>query len=329
MISRKIRKDNMFVAIDGFTVDGHNYINEAIENGANCIVVEKDIEIKDEGITVIRVENTQLALAKFSSVFYGEPSKKLNLIGVTGTNGKTSITYLIKAIFDAQKEKTGIIGTMGTIIDEKKMDNINTTPDSLTIQKYLNAMVEVETKYCAMEVSSHALALDRVEYMDFQLAVFTNLTEDHLDYHQTMENYLKCKQQLFNLLKPNGIAIINSDDQYYKNFIFSHNQNITYGFKNSNYQITNYKFDQKSYFTVNDKDNYNMKILGKYNIYNVLIVIILLEQLNIEKEIIKKEVAYNGHSQQFNYRLDRPFAKTCGNVANRSGLNLSGHQKGL
>lgn len=292
--SRKIRKDNMFVAIDGFTVDGHNYTNEAIENGANCIVVEKDIEIKDEGITVIRVENTQLALARFSSIFYGEPSKKLNLIGVTGTNGKTSITYLIKAIFDAQKEKTGIIGTMGTIVDEKKIDNINTTPDSLTIQKYLNAMVESETKYCAMEVSSHALALDRVEYIDFQLAVFTNLTEDHLDYHNTMENYYNSKLTLFN--KAKKCNIINIDDPYGKRILEEVENTvpiITYGIdEEAEVYATNIVLSSKGVkFILNTKKGsipINLNLLGKFSVYNALAAAACGIFYDLDLEIIKK-----------------------------------------
>lgn len=199
--SRKISKDNMFIAIEGFTVDGHNYIDEAIEKGANCIVVQKDVEIFKNHITLIKVDDTIQALAKFSSKYYKEPSKRLDLIGVTGTNGKTSTTYLIKSIFDENHQKTGLIGTLGSIIDDKIIDIKNTTPESLTIQEFLRNMVDVDTDYCIMEVSSHSLDLKRVEYMDFQVGVFTNLTEDHLDYHMTMENYYNSKLKLFNRTK--------------------------------------------------------------------------------------------------------------------------------
>jgi len=292
--SRKIKNGYMFVAIDGFTVDGHKYINDAIENGANCIVLEKNIEIKDEDITVIKVEDTQLALARFSSIFYGEPSQKLNLIGVTGTNGKTSITYLIKAIFDAQKEKTGIIGTMGTIVDEKHLDNINTTPDSLTIQKYLNAMVETGTKYCAMEVSSHALALNRVENMDFQLAIFTNLTEDHLDYHSTMENYYKSKLILFN--KSKKCNIINIDDFYGKRILKEVENTvpiITYGIdEKAEIYATDIVLSSKGVkFILNTKKGsipINLNLLGKFSIYNALAAAACGIFYDLDLEIIKK-----------------------------------------
>ncbi len=152
-------------------------------------------------------------MARLSSIFYGEPSKKLNLIGITGTNGKTSTTYMIKSIFEACHKKTGIIGTMGTIIDGMVLDNINTTPpESSLIQRYLKKMVDKGIQYCVMEVSSHSLDLKRVEYMDFQVGIFTNLTEDHLDYHKDMENYYKSKLKLFNMTS--GCNIINIDDEY-------------------------------------------------------------------------------------------------------------------
>ena len=274
--SRKIKNGNMFIAIDGFTVDGHNYINEAIKNGANCIVIEKNVVLDNRDITIIKVEDTELALAKFSSIYYDEPSKKLNLIGVTGTNGKTSITYLIRSIFDAQREKSGLIGTMGTVIDGKLMENKNTTPDSLTIQRYLKSMVDTDTKYCAMEVSSHALALDRVEYMDFQLAVFSNLTEDHLDYHENMESYYKSKLRLFN--KSKKYNIINIDDDYGKRILEEVDNTVpimTYGIEEkAEVYATDINLNNKGVaFNLNSKKGsipINLNLLGKFSVYNAL-----------------------------------------------------------
>ena len=292
--SRKIKKDNIFVAIDGFTVDGHNYIDEAIKNGAICIIVEKDVFIEDENITILKVEDSQLALAKFSSIFYGEPSKKLNLIGVTGTNGKTSITYLIKSIFDAKGEKTGIIGTMGTVVDEKQLNNINTTPDSLTVNKYLKSMVDANTKYCAMEVSSHALALERVEYMDFQMGIFTNLTEDHLDYHNTMEEYFKSKLCLFN--KAKKYNIINIDDPYGRR-ILEEVENaapiISYGIDNkADIYATDIVYSNKGVkFTLNTSEDsipISLNLLGKFSIYNALAAASCGIAYDLNLSIIKK-----------------------------------------
>ena len=151
-------------------------------------------------------------------------------MGVTGTNGKTSITYLIRNIFEACHRKTGIIGTMGTLIDDRAVDNINTTPESSLIQRYLREMVDQDIQYCVMEVSSHSLDLKRVEYMDFQVGIFTNLTEDHLDYHKNMENYYRSKLRLFNMTS--RCNIINVDDKY-GNRILQELENdtplITYG----------------------------------------------------------------------------------------------------
>ncbi|NMA85783.1 MAG: UDP-N-acetylmuramoyl-L-alanyl-D-glutamate--2,6-diaminopimelate ligase [Tissierellia bacterium] len=274
--SRKIKKDNIFIAIEGFTVDGHNYIDEAIKNGANCIILEKDIDIKNKDITVLKVIDSELAMARYSSVFYGMPSKKLNLIGITGTNGKTSITYLLKAIFDSAEEKTGIIGTMGTVVDGKHLDNINTTPDSLTIQRYLKSMVDVDTKYCAMETSSHALDLKRVEYMDFQIGIFTNLTEDHLDYHKTMEEYFKSKLNLFN--KTKKYNIINIDDSYGRRILEEIDNPIpfiTYGIDNkADICATDIVYNNKGVnFILNTPEGsipINLNLLGKFSIYNAL-----------------------------------------------------------
>ena len=274
--SRKIKDGNIFIAIEGFTVDGHNYIEEAIANGANCIIVEKNANIRNKDITILKVVDSELAMARYSSIFYGKPSNKLDLIGITGTNGKTSITYLLKAIFDSAGEKTGIIGTMGTVVDEKQLENINTTPDSLTIQKYLKSMVDADTKYCAMEVSSHALDLKRVEYMDFQIGVFTNLTEDHLDYHKTMEKYFKSKLNLFN--KTKKYNIINIDDSYGRRILEEVNNPtsfITYGIdKEADIYATDILYNNKGVsFVLNTPQGsipVNLNLLGKFSVYNAL-----------------------------------------------------------
>lgn len=274
--SRKISKDNMFIAIEGFTVDGHSYIDEAIGKGANCIVVQKDVKIDKDDITLIKVDDTIEALAKFSSKYFSEPSKELDLIGVTGTNGKTSTTYLIKSIFDKNYEKAGLIGTLGSIIDDNVVDIKNTTPESLTIQEHLRKMVDVNIGYCIMEVSSHSLDLKRVEYMDFQVGIFTNLTEDHLDYHITMENYYNSKLKLFNRTKKYNI--INGDDPFGRRMLDDINISIpiiTYGIE-KNWDV--YATDVNCYikgvnFTLNTPKGsvpINLNLLGRFNVYNAL-----------------------------------------------------------
>lgn len=303
--SRKIGKGNMFVAIEGFTVDGHNYINEAIDKGAICIVVQKEIEI-DQDVTVVKVDDTQLALARFSSIFYGEPSKKLNLIGVTGTNGKTSITYLIKSVFEASNKKTGIIGTMGTVIDNKILDNANTTPESNLTQRYLKEMVDKDMQYCVMEVSSHSLDLKRVEYMDFKVGIFTNLTEDHLDYHKDMENYYKSKLRLFNITS--GCNIINVDDKYGRRIPKDLENNvpiITYGIeKRADIYATDVVCHPKGVdFILNCPKGFitiNMHLLGKFNVYNALAAAACAIYYDMDLYSIKKGIeSVNGIRGRF------------------------------
>lgn len=294
--SRRISQGNIFIAIDGYTVDGHEFIDEALKNGASCIVVEKDIYIENNDIALIKVEDTTKALAEFSSLFYKEPSKELELIGVTGTNGKTSITYLIKSIFEAEKSKMGIIGTMGSIIDNKLVDNKNTTPDSLIIQKYLRNMADSQTEYCLMEVSSHALDMNRVKNMEFQVGIFTNLSEEHLDYHKTMENYFRSKLKLFNMTKKYNI--INIDDDYGKRIMDEVENNIpivTYGLdEKSDVYAKDITYHTKGVdFILNSpvgKIPISLNLLGEFSVYNTLAAVACGIVYDIDLSTIKKGI---------------------------------------
>ncbi|NMO95207.1 UDP-N-acetylmuramoyl-L-alanyl-D-glutamate--2,6-diaminopimelate ligase [Paenibacillus lemnae] len=210
--SREVVSGAIFVAISGFTVDGHQFISTAISLGASVIVVEKDIETPDLPVTVIRVEDTRDALARISSNFYGRPTEHLNMVGITGTNGKTSITYFIKSILDHAGKSAGIIGTIGTLIGGELRKNKNTTPEALYLQQIFAEMVEKNVETCVMEVSSHALSLKRVGYSRFHTGIFTNLTPDHLELHGSMEEYFEAKSQLFQLTS--HYNIINADDPY-------------------------------------------------------------------------------------------------------------------
>ncbi|GMG96145.1 UDP-N-acetylmuramoyl-L-alanyl-D-glutamate--2,6-diaminopimelate ligase [Tepidimicrobium xylanilyticum] len=294
--SRKVTKGNMFIAINGFTVDGHNYIGEAIEKGANCIVVEKDVPIVECNITVIKVPSTTDALAQYAAKYYEEPSKKIKIIGVTGTNGKTTTTYLLNSIFSVNNNKAGIIGTLGALIDGKLIKIANTTPDALTIQEHLKAMVDSKTEYCMMEVSSHSLDLNRVECIDFQVGIFTNLTEDHLDYHQNMENYYHSKLKLF--YKTNRFNIINGDDKYGRRLLDDIKNSIP---------IITYGLDEKWDIYANEIRCHgkgvdfilntpkgsipvNMKLLGKFNVYNALAAASCAFQYGLDLSTIKKGI---------------------------------------
>src|SRR5438309_784314 len=215
--SRRVQRNGMFVALRGEKSDGHEFIGQAIEKGASVIVAER--EEQNPRATCLVVENTRTALADFAATFYGHPERKLDLAAVTGTNGKTTTTFLIKHICENAGLRCGLIGTVRYEIGERVLPAIRTTPESLDIQELLAQIVDAGCKAAAMEVSSHALAQDRIRGLEWDAAVFTNLTQDHLDFHGTMENYFAAKAQLFRGLskqetKTNPTAVINIDDPY-------------------------------------------------------------------------------------------------------------------
>jgi UDP-N-acetylmuramoyl-L-alanyl-D-glutamate--2,6-diaminopimelate ligase len=274
--SKSVKDNYIFVAIEGLRVDGHLYIKDAISKGATVIVVSKDIEdLKD--ITVIKVEDTRVALSTLSADFYDYASKKLELIGITGTNGKTTTTYLVKSILDVCKRKTSLIGTIGTIINGKSFYSTHTTPESLELQEMFKSMLQAKVDTCVMEVSSHSIQLARVNDCDFNIGIFTNLTHEHLDFHKNMENYYNTKKQLF--YKTNNFNIVNIDD-IYGNRLAKEIENVgprllTYGI-DSNASICARKIissERGSEFLLNTpkgKINITINIPGKFNIYNSL-----------------------------------------------------------
>ena len=207
--SRKAEKDSLFVCITGFQTDGHKYIPMALERGATALLCEHRVEQVPEGVTVLVTENNRRTLALLSDHFYGHPSAEMNVIGVTGTNGKTSTTYLMKSILDRIGRKVGIIGTIENRIGEKVLKAERTTPESKELQALLRRMKAEGVTDAVMEVSSHSLDLHRVDGIAFDVAIFTNLTQDHLDYHKTMENYQAAKGLLFERAAK---SVINMDD---------------------------------------------------------------------------------------------------------------------
>lgn len=208
--SRKVGRGDLFVCITGFQTDGHKYAKSAIEKGASVIVAEHMAEgMENSGASIVITENTRKALALISAAYYDNPSEKINVIGVTGTNGKTTTTYLIKTILDSLGYKTGVIGTIGNMIGKRTLHADRTTPESLELQELFSEMSCEGVSFAVMEVSSHSLALDRVTGVKYSTAIFTNLTQDHLDYHKTMENYMKAKGILFSMAEK---AVINIDD---------------------------------------------------------------------------------------------------------------------
>ncbi len=205
--SRAVQPGNLFVCISGFESDGHDFAPMAIEKGASVIVAEKDL--RELGVTCVLVENSRAALAHLAANYYGHPEEKFCLLGITGTNGKTTVTYLIKSVLEAMGKKVGLIGTNQNMIGNEIIPSKKTTPDSLELMRLFSKMASAEVDYVVMEVSSHSLVLDRVTACTFDVGAFTNITQDHLDFHKTMEEYLEAKGMLFQISKR---GVINADD---------------------------------------------------------------------------------------------------------------------
>lgn len=278
--SRKVEKDGVFVCISGFKTDGHKFIPQAIAKGAKVIVVEKDVDISLD-VTVLKVPNTRLALALLANAYYDYPSRKLRLFGVTGTNGKTSVTYLIRSILRKAGQKVGLLGTIANLIDEEKLPSEHTTPESLDLQGLFHQMVEQKVDSAVMEVSSHALELDRVAGSEYDVAVFTNLTQDHLDFHLNLDSYLKAKAKLFKNLEPTDwgkhkYAVLNWDDPSSQVVAsetkvpivsFGVKPGVTYRAKDIKLHLTGTSFIIEcpaGDFPI------HLKLAGEFNVYNAL-----------------------------------------------------------
>ncbi|WP_350343162.1 UDP-N-acetylmuramoyl-L-alanyl-D-glutamate--2,6-diaminopimelate ligase [Proteinivorax tanatarense] len=294
--SNIVNDDYIFVAIEGFRVDGHQYINDAISKGAKAIVVSRDLKVSED-ITVIKVKNTRVALSNLSAAFYGQPSKNLELIGVTGTNGKTTTIYFVKSVLEASKRNTSLIGTVETIINGKSFRASHTTPESLTLQGMFKSMLQEKVDSCVMEVSSHSLQLSRVNDCDFNIGIFTNLTHEHLDFHGNMKNYYNTKKQLF--YKTNDFNIVNIDD-YYGYRLAKEIKNrgarlLTYGINsdadiNAKNVILFKDYSKCSIHTPTEKISIKTRLPGTYNIYNSLAAIACGYSLGIKLQCIKEGI---------------------------------------
>ncbi|MCR8744735.1 UDP-N-acetylmuramoyl-L-alanyl-D-glutamate--2,6-diaminopimelate ligase [Romboutsia lituseburensis] len=293
--SRLVTQNSLFICIKGFNSDGHKYINSAIEKGAKAFLIQDDIDIKDkENYTFIKVKDTREGMSTIACNFYKNPANTLEVIGVTGTNGKTSITTFLKQIL-SKRAQTGLIGTININDGKNEIISKNTTPESIDLQSYFNDMINNNCKYCAMEVSSHSLALNRVGSVNFSIGIFTNLTEDHLDFHKNLEDYRNAKEKLFH--KTSIANIINIDDEGGK-VIFNNIKKLntpiyTYGI-NSDADFTaseiklypngvSYKLKTPTY-----TDYIYVNIPGKFTVYNTLGVISACYILNIDIETIKE-----------------------------------------
>ncbi len=239
--SRKISKGDLFVAVKGTQVDGHNYISTAIKNGAVAVVCEKDIAHIDN-VAIVRTDDSSHALSIIAANYYGNPSSKLKLVGVTGTNGKTTTVFLLFDQFRKLGYNVGLLSTIINKINEEKLPSTHTTGDSLQINHLLKSMVDAGCTHCFMEVSSHAIDQNRVAGLQYDVAVFTNITHDHLDYHLTFDAYISAKKKLFDSLNPEAFALVNADD------------------KNGRIMVQNTKANKKT-FSVRAMSDFKAKIL--------------------------------------------------------------------
>jgi len=298
--SREVKKGSLFICIKGYNVDGHNYINEAIAKGAVAIVSGINIVAT---VPVIKVRSTVRALAILANAFYDNPTAKMHMIGITGTNGKTSVAYLIHEILRKAGNNVGLIGTNGMKINDKEFKVRNTTPDSLTLQKSFAEMVEENVDAAVMEVSSHALHLGRVHGCQYDVTVFTNLTQDHLDYHKTMDAYRAAKSLLFaqlgNSFDVNNpkYAILNADDPATKEYtVASQGIIMTYGIDNDAdlmaRNIVTTSSGTKFSLVMKDVEyDIKMSLVGKFNVYNILATIGACLASGLELDFIIREIS--------------------------------------
>lgn len=316
--SKEIKEGYLFIAIKGFAADGHAYISNAIENGATAVMIEEGCDVKSlkipEGVTIIMAKDTREALAICSSNFYNNPSSKFKLIGVTGTKGKTTTTYMIKEILEKAGKKVGLIGTIATYINGKKIkDSDRTTPESLELQQLFSQMVDAGVEVVVMEVSSQSLKLHRVDGCEFDIVLFTNFSEDHIskNEHPDMDDYFQSKLKLFKMCKT---GIVNADDLHGAKIpnLFPDSNITTYGIDNfanvlaKDITITNAYVDFKVKIT-DRNERIKTGIPGRFSVYNSLAAICVAQKFGVSPEVIKEallEVRVPGRSELVNNKKE-------------------------
>lgn len=282
--SRKVQSDDVFVAIRGSLSDGHDYIEKAIQLGATAIICDTLPQNVEKGITYIQVKDTNTALAFMAANYFGDPSSKLKLTGVTGTNGKTTIASLLYQLFKKAGFKVGLLSTVKIMVDETEYPATHTTPDSITINHYLNEMIEAGVTYCFMEVSSHGIHQKRTEALHFAGGIFTNLSHDHLDYHATFAEYRDVKKSFFDSLPKTAFALSNIDDK--NGTVMLQNtvaRKLTYALKSyADFKATILESQLSGLLLkVNDNEVW-VKLIGTFNAYNVLAIYGTAVELGID-----------------------------------------------
>ena len=292
--SRQVQPGFIFVAIKGVSVDGNQFINDAFDKGALCVITDaNDIEDTD---TVIKVSNARKALTQLASNFYGNPEKHIKTIGITGTNGKTSTTLILKDILEADGKKVIQVGTLGVIPDITNLNLSLTTPDSISLFQILHHAVKEEFDYAVLEVSSHALSQNRVDSIAFDAVGFTNLSLDHLDYHKSLENYFNDKKKLFNLIKDGNNPLVLSDSSYGEDICKDYPNSKKISLKNdqADYFCTAFSINQDGITGTMVSDScsleINSKLKGRYNLENIVLASSIALELGVQPSIVEKGI---------------------------------------
>ena len=286
--SNDIVPGDLFVAINGANLDGHDFIKEAVIKGAKCVLSERVIDIENDDITFIIAKCSKETYSRVCSNFFGNPSNKIKLIGITGTNGKTTSSNLLYQMFSLNNIKSGLISTNEIIIDSNKYETSLTTPDSYDLNFYLNKMVSEGVLFCFMEVSSHSIDQKRVAGLKFELAIFTNITHDHLNYHKTFKNYLNVKKRFFDDLNESSISLINLDDKN-ANYIIQNTNSKVYTLsikKDADYKLKIIENSFNGLIIKFDNELINTQLIGKFNAYNLLTVLSASTILNLDHKKI-------------------------------------------
>ena len=292
MDSRLIQENDIFIALKGANVDGHSFIPSAISKGAKLIISEREVE----GYTTLVVEDGYRTMGTLAYYFYGEPSKNMEVIGVTGTNGKTTSTTLLYKALNQMGRKTGLIGTNGLYYPEGFIPLNNTTPDGLLLMRYFKQFKDLGIETVVMEVSSHALVLGRVDHIDYKIAVFTNLTQDHLDFHKDMDDYFNAKKKLFEKLPTDGFAIINADDFTYQGLKECTQASVySYGVYSGDFMAQNLALEMENTQFDIDGMHITSDLLSIANVYNLSAVYAVLKVLGYDAKDISRIVSSLPH----------------------------------
>ena len=304
--SRKVSTSSMFIATVGTVVDGHQFIASAIEKGASVIVCEKLPEQLDATITYVVVENSSRAMGLIAAAYYQHPSKKLKLVGVTGTNGKTTVATLLSNLFQALGYKVGLLSTVENKINNTVIPSSHTTPDSITINELLLAMIEANCDYCFMEVSSHATVQERIAGLSFTGAVFTNISHDHLDFHHTFDEYIKAKKYFFDQLPASAFALTNSDDKRGAVMLQNTKAHVkTYALQSmATFKAKIIENQFSGLFLNIDAEEVWFKMVGSFNAYNLLAVYATAMLLDQDKtRVLTILSTLSGAEGRFDYTI--------------------------